>query len=217
MTVSAERGRLREAIADQQAAERVLEEAQRAATNARERWSAVSARIGEINAEIEDAQEHAENSSDDVISALAVGGDVLDKPRARIDELRAALDASEIESAKWRHAINLAEQAIEARRNAVDVAQDRVAEAARRVAESELNVSALIARAEAARQATLVATATLNSVRAMLPHASVGRQAIESFMAQPWCAPISVERASGGENYHDWFDALRADADAKMS
>ena len=98
-------------------------------------------------------------------------------------------------SAVWHVAGKTAEQAIEARRHALDLARHRVADAARCVADSELNVAALLASAEAARQKALSELATLSMVMRLLPQASPRRQAVESYPKALVRAERNRERA----------------------
>lgn len=221
MSTSPERQKLREAQLDVQHAEHVVDEARRAAHHAQTKWSACNSAVAAIEREIaeieEDERTSPSSSSDRFIAELASGGDVatLEKP-PRLDELRAQLADAERESNLWFAARKTAEEAVESRQRALDMARDRVADAARIVADKEVDVAALLASAEAARQATLSELATLTAVAKMLPQASLGRQAIESFLAQGWCAPIAIERAPCDARYGDWFDKLRADASAKF-
>lgn len=214
MNASAERARLRDAIEAQSHAQQAVDEARRAARNATQRWSDANQKVGALTAEIEESED-APSSSDRFIADLA--GDAATVLESPITELRKQRDSAEAESAVWAAGRNVAEEAVEARERALDLARYRVEEAARRVADIELDVAALLARAETGRQATLAASAELMTVMRLLPQASLGRQAIASFMQQPWHSPNAVERASGGENYREWFDALKGDADAKMT
>jgi hypothetical protein len=214
MTISNERARLREAQIEFQNAEQIVEEARRASAHASAKWSASNSTVGELTRQLEDAEEDAPASSDRFIADLAAGGDVIET--SRVEEIRKALDTAEIESSVWRAARKTAEQAVEARQRACDTSRDRVADAARKVAHSELNIAAMIASAEAARQAVLSESATLRTVARMLPQASLGRQAIESFLQQPWIAPVAIERAPHDVRYGEWFDALKSDATAVL-
>jgi hypothetical protein len=217
--LSPEREKLRDAIAAQTAAQQSLDEAKTAARHAQSQWSAANERSGALSRQIADIEENADDSTDDLVASLAKGGDiaVLDKPTSIIDELRAQLEASEDESAKWRRAQLVAEQAIEFRRQALDLAERYVDNAARAVVDAELNVDALLEAAEAARQAVLRESAALFSARRVLPDGSAKRQAIADFLAQSWCAPNAIERASGGEDLRQWFEALMRDPTAKAS
>jgi hypothetical protein len=215
-----EREKLRDAIDNQRAAQQSLDEARRAQHVATERWSAANARSGNITRQIEALEEAPPDSGDDLmVASLAKGGDLatLDRPISVADELRAQLEASEDESAKWRRAQLVAEQAIEFRRQALDLAERYVDNAARAVADVELNVDALIAESEAARQAVLMQSAALFAARRALPDGSAKRRAISDFLAQSWCAPNAIERASGGERLAEWFTALTRDPTAKAS
>ena len=214
MPTSVERQRLAEAIEAANAAQKLLDEARRAQHNAQTRWSDANGRVGAFTAQIEEAED-APTSSDKFVAELAGGlAVVVESP---VDELRKQRDKAQSESTVWRAACVTSEEAIEARMTALDLARSRVDEAARRVADAELGVSALIARAEAARQATLVATAELLSAMKMLPQSSMRRHEIESFLQRGWCSPNSIERAAGGERLSEWFDKLKADAGAKMN
>jgi predicted nucleic acid-binding Zn-ribbon protein len=211
-----ERARLREAQIEFQNAEQIVEEARRALAHASAKWSACNSTVGELTRQLEDAeQDESASSSDRLIATLAGGIDCLDAT-SLVDELRKALDAAEIEVSVWRAARKTAEQAVESRLHALDTSRDRVNAAARRVADSELNIAAMIASAEAARQKTLSELSTLSLVAKMLPQASIGRQSVESFMAQGWCSPNSIERAPHDVRLSDWFDNLRIDASAVL-
>ncbi|MBG0796649.1 hypothetical protein IYX23_02920 [Methylocystis sp. L43] len=215
MSASVERQCLRQEIESQTFAERALDEAKRAAHHAETKWSDAAGKVGALERAIEEAEQDAPGSTDAFIASLAGGLDVITE--SPVDELRKQLDEAEVEIAVWRAARKSAEEAIEARLIALDMSKHRVADAARRVAAAEIDVTPMLARAETARQAVLSESATLIAVAHMLPHASLGRQAIESFLQQPWCSPNSIERAPGGERHREWFSALCGDADAKMS
>lgn len=213
MPTSPERQRLAEAIEAQTRAHQAVDEARRAAHHTQSKWSAANQKVGALTAQIEEAEE-APSSSDRFIAELAGGLDVV--VENHVDELRKARDKAEIESAVCNAARSTSEEAIEARMAALDLARSRVDAAARIVADAELRIDALLARAETARQATLVATAELMTVMRLLPQASMRRREIESFLQIGWCAPNMIERVSGGVELREWFAKLCADASAKM-
>jgi hypothetical protein len=215
MNAAKERALLRATIDEQAFAQNSLDEARRASAHATAKWSECNSMVGELTRQLADAEEEeSASSSDRFIAELAGGGDVIET--SRVDELRKALADGERESDLWRSARKTSEQAVESRLHALDMARDRVERAARAVADKEVDVSALLASAEVARQKVLGELSTLALVAKMLPQASIGRQSIESFMARGWCAPQHIENAAHDERFSDWFDALKVDADTVL-
>lgn len=217
MPTSPERRRLAQAIEDTTNAQRLLDEARAARQNAQAKWSDANSRIGEINVEIEAAEEHAEGSTDDVIASLAGGGDVLDKPRTRIDELRAQLGNAERESAKWRHAIDLSEQAAEARQHALDMAEHFVDGAARKVVAVEVNVAAMLCVCEGLRSELLNSQAKLAAVAGSMEHGAEQRRTIDNFVNDVgWLVDASWRDRPAAQPIKDAFAALKVDASAPL-
>ena len=173
-------------------------------------------KIGEINIEIADAEERAKNSTDDVISSLASGGDV-ETLEKTVNMLRMELEAAELESAKWRHAIDLAEQAIESRRNAVDLAAHFVDIAARRVVGAEVNTAALLCAAEALRSELLDAQAKLAAIARAMVHGDEQRRTVDNFVDDVgWLIDSPWRDRPAARPIRDAFDKLRADASAAL-
>ncbi len=217
MVLSAERQRLREAIETQSHAKKTLDEAQVAAANARERWSAANQKAGAIARQIDAAEEEGSPSSDALISSLATGSDVatLQKP---IDELRIALKNAELESAKWRHAIDLAEQVIESRRDAVERAQFYADLAARRVVGAEIDAAAMLCAAEGLRNELLDHQAKLAALASSMEHGDEQRRAVDNFVNDVgWLVDAPWRNRPAGRQVKDAFTALKADASAKMN
>ncbi|MBG0795859.1 hypothetical protein IYY11_21090 [Methylocystis sp. H62] len=212
MTASAERARLREAVEAAKDAQQAVDEARRAQHNATQRWSDANSKVAALTRALEEAEDAP---PDRFITELA--GDVATLLENPTDELRKARDDAQAESAIWATGRTIAEESVMARERALDLARSRVDEAARRVAEIELDVAAMLARAEAARQATLHESAELMTVMRMLPQSSMRRHEIELFMQRGWHSPNAVERAAGSEAHRKWFAALCADAGATMS
>ncbi len=211
MTLSNERAKLRDAIADQSRAQAVLEEAQTAAANARERFFAVNRKVDQLVAQIEDA---AEQPSDKFIAELAGGLDVIvDRPVA---ELRKQLEAAEAEVVVWSAAMGVAEGAIEARRRALEQAQYYVDSAARRVVEAEVNVAAALCSAEALRNELLDAQARLAAIAGSMQHGDVYRT-ISNFTGDTgWLIDSNWRNRPAAQPIKDAFAALTVDAAAPL-
>lgn len=126
----------------------------------------------------EDAEEEQTHSTDDVIASLASGGDVLDKPKTKIDNLRAQIENAKLESANWR----LAEQAVEARRPALGLAALFVVVAARAVVTKEVNAAATMCACEAFRNEVLDMQGDWrrSRIRWSMPANSAGRSTTSS-------------------------------------
>lgn len=208
---SSEREKLRSAIADQQAAQHALEEAQRAASNARERWFAASRKADQLAAQIEEV---AEQPPDKFIEALA--GDlatIIDSPVAA---LRKQLEAAEAELTVWGAARSVAEDAIEARRKALDLAQYFVDTAARRVVEAETNIAAALCACEALRSELLDSQARIAAIAGSVEHTGDLRKRLDAFLTDSWLIDAPWRNRPAEQQVKDAFAALKADADAKM-
>lgn len=219
MTASAERQKLRDTIEAQTNASHKLDEAQIARTNAQSRWSAANSKVGEIVSQIEEAEGHAEGSSDSLISSLASGADlaVLDKPRTLLDELRAQLAEAENESARWRDALKTAEEAVEVRKRALDMAAFYVDSAAKAVVGAELNIASMLCAAEALRDQLLNHQAKLAALSNTLDFHDPQRQTIDNFVNDVgWLLDSPWRNRPAAQPIKDMFDRLKGDAGASL-
>ncbi|MBG0800786.1 hypothetical protein IYW40_04665 [Methylocystis sp. H4A] len=211
MNASAERARLRDAIADQTRAQEALEEAQRAAANARDRFFAASRKADQLAAQIE---ETAQQPPDKFIEALAGDLDVIiDSPVA---ELRKELEAAEAQLTVWGAARTVAEDAIETRRKALDLAQYFVDGAARRVVEAETNVAAALCACEALRSELLDSQSRIAAIAGSVDCASEQRKRLDAFLTDSWLIDAPWRNRPAGQQVKDAFAALKNDAAAKM-
>ncbi len=220
MNATPEREKLRAAIENANAAQRLLEEAQVARANASERWSASNQKVGAIEREIEEAKEAPTDSSGDgFIASLAVGGDVavLDKTKTNLDELHARLEDAERESHRWHEAIILAEQAVESRQRAYELAQHYVDRAAGDVVAKEVNVAALLCHAEGLRNQILDAQSRLAAIARAMDHHSEQRRAVDNFCADiGWLIDTPWRDRPAAQPVRDMLNALKADASTAL-
>jgi chromosome segregation ATPase len=221
MKMTNEREKLASAIEKQHAAQRSLDEARLAGQQARTRWSAANEKIGEIEAQIADLEEQAEHSPDALIADLAAGGDaaVLDKPKARLDELRAELQAAEHRSRQWLDAVKAAEEAIEARQRALEQAAFFTESAARAVMATEVNAAAMLCNLESARNIVLDLQAKLAAIANAMTHDSEQRRSIDRVVNDAsWLADSHEIRRDrqGAKAIRDVFARLKADASAPL-
>jgi hypothetical protein len=221
MKMTNEREKLAAAIEKQHAAQATLDEARLAVQQARTRWTAANERVGEIERAIEDAEENAEHSPDALIADLAAGGDaaVLDKPKARLDELRAELQAAEHRSRQWLDAVKAAEQAVEVRQRALEQAAFFVESAAKVVMAQEVNVAAMLCNVESARNIVLDLQAKLAAIANAMTHDSEQRRSIDRVVNDAsWLADSHEIRRDrqGAKAIRDAFARLKADASAPL-
>jgi hypothetical protein len=188
---------LERAIAEREAAQRRLAEAQSAVSEARSRQYAAVRRAEALLEEEREARE-------DVV-ALIAGGDVdeLVRPAAEID-------AAERQSRAWRRARKAAEHEVIAREAALDRARADVDEAARAVIEESVDVEKLVAECASAREAVVHKQHELASIGALLPD-SAKRRAIDDFLAEQWL--VLQEDHPAGAPYVDAFEALRSNGE----
>lgn len=208
---SSEREVLREAIDAQRAAQQSLEEAETAERNARDRWLAAGRAASALEEKIAELEARPA-SADALVAALASGGDVgtLQRPT---EALREQLAVAEQEVARWRHAREIAEQAVEARRNAADWAATRVDSAARAVVSAEANVSALLCVVEAERVAMLDRLAQLAALANVVD--GDDRRQLDRFVNNTgWLSDARLGVRPAAQGIKTAFDALRADATA---
>lgn len=214
-----ERQKLASAIAAQAAAEQSLDEARRALAHAEAKWSASAERAGSISRQIEEIEEvGAETSSDSLISSLARGDDldVLDRPKARLDELRSRLAEAEEESARWRQVMKVAEATITDRKQALDLAGHFVDGDARKVIAAEVDLSDLMRDAESARGAVLDAQARLAAFASSMDHSNEKRRQIDNYLCDGWLRDSPWRERPAAQSIKDMFDALKQNADAKL-
>ncbi|MGD9544333.1 MAG: hypothetical protein AB7F41_04890 [Methylocystis sp.] len=217
-TTSNERQRLRDAIAAQANARQSLDEATRALANAQSKWQASNQRAGLIIREIEEIEAEPDTAADALIAGLANGADLatLDRPKARIDELRAQLNEAEEQSARWRQTIKLAETTIADRRQAVELAGHYVDGAARGVVAVEADIDGLMREAEAARANILDVQAKLAALASSMDHSAEKRRTIDNYLVDSWLRDSPWRDRPAGQPIRDAFTRLKSDADASL-
>jgi phage shock protein A len=160
------RQKLAEAINELHAARQSVADARVAEERARECLYAARDRVSELRAEADKPR-----SADALVAAIAGGEAVdileMDKPAA---EAIKAMEVAEHHVEAWRHAVETAEQAIEARTGALDHMEHKVSDAAKQALCEQLQPDKLIEAHDAAYKQLAIARARLRFAGWLLPH-----------------------------------------------
>ncbi|ULO23760.1 hypothetical protein [Methylocystis sp. SB2] len=148
-----------------------------------------------------------------MIASLASGGDVLDKQKTKIENLRAQIENAKLERANWR----LAEQAVEARRHALGLAALFVVVAARAVVTKEVNAAATMCAGEAIRNEVLDMQSRLAALANSMEYGSEQRRTIDNFVDDVgWLIDSPWRDRPAAQPIRDAFDKLCTDASAAL-
>ena len=201
------------AIDDEAVARKNLDDARSAAEKARGLVWAAEDRLAALREDAAQAQ-----PAGALIASLAAGNaDIAELERPQV-ETSAKLEGAEQEVSAWRRAREAADNEIAPREKALQKAQRRIKDAVEEVMRT-VDIDAIIARAERARDTLIAERCRLAQICEALPWFSEERKAVESFLSHPFLAHEAGDGWKDHAAVEPWraaVDALHRDPDAAL-